>query len=204
MSSSDTRSSSLSILLPNRDPYRNRPNAPITIEQNISQLDCDREEGSLTPDEANAEKNHHAVIFTPANLAASHSIPFLPTRPSTSTVFIPVENRKLFLSVFIDAYLPQEAHTSPAVMIQSEQWLSPELRSMQASADATCLLQLDTIRHDERILLEARKRHAAMKVHFQQEVQSGHVDPALLVKSMQLMLVGEVSTRNLAPCPKSC
>lgn len=133
-----------------------------------------------------------AVVFPPSHVSASHTIPFLPIRPSAGPLLGPTETRRLYLSIFVDGYLQQEAHASPAVTLQSEQWISPDLPSMQAAVDVVSLLQLNALKHDDRILLEARKRHAAMLRCFRHESQTRQIDLASIIKTMQLMLVGEV------------
>lgn len=141
-------------------------------------------------------EDHQAMIFPPGHLAAPHSTPFLPSKPvenSMSTFESPAVYRRLLLSAYIYDYLQRETHTSPAVVLQCEQWMNARSRSVEASIDVVGLLQLDSVKHDERLVLAARKRHAEATQFLHMELSDRQASTEAILGAMKTSLISEVS-----------
>lgn len=188
---------SLDLLLPTRDGdiWSNQCQDGGTEDTHIHSGSHQSAQMSTVVD---TQHNPQAVVFLPAHMAPPHSIPFFPTRPSKvflSDISSPVLNRQILLSAFVHGYLPREAHTSPAVVLQSAHWTSPRSPAIKFAVETTGLLQLDAVKHDERIQLQGRKSRACMMECLHHEVRNCTVDAVVVLGAMVCAMVSEVSTR---------
>lgn len=137
------------------------------------------------------------VLFLPAIIAAPYAIPFFPSRqrkPCLNSWSSPAAYHRLFHSARVHGYLHCEAHLSPTVLQHSEWWVLPGTWPQRTAIEAIGLLQLDSERHDERLQLQGRQRHAEVLQWFHTDIHNGGYDAEVILLTMKMMIVCEVSS----------
>lgn len=95
--------------------------------------------------------------------------------------------------VLFREFLPQEPSDSKAFANKMDKMTQPMSESMRAANDALALLNLGTAAHDDRIILEGRKRHVAALQALRAELQDSHADWNAIQSATQQILLCEVS-----------
>lgn len=199
--------SSLDLLLGNRStkPHAAAKQTPRETSENVLVPDCvDDEDGCDDADKAKhilemmlRDDRSQDVLFLPANVAGPHTIPFFPAwqqpKPCLKSWSSPAAYHRLFHSARIRGYLHHETHLSPTVIQHSEWWVLPPTWPQRTAIEAIGLLQLDSERHDERLQIQGRQRHAAVLQWSQSSLHDGRFDAEVIFLTMMMMIVCEVS-----------
>ncbi|KAF2158720.1 hypothetical protein M409DRAFT_61436 [Zasmidium cellare ATCC 36951] len=138
------------------------------------------------------QRENQAIIIVPAEVAAPHTIPFLPVRPILASVHSPAVYSRLLLAAYIDGILPREVHVHPGVLLQSEFWTSARLPSMEVAMEVLGLLQLDTVQAEERLVLHALKRLQLMMKFWQMERDGSNAKPEDMIAATGMVLASEL------------
>ena len=108
------------------------------------------------------------------------------------TVHSPMVYRNRGGEAFIKGYLPSETHGWTDVGTRVNQWLTPTTRSMQAAADAICLLEIGSKNRDARMLLGGRQRHVAAIECLRLELQNPKADFTGIHGAAQTLMLCEI------------